>query len=424
MSFDDAILGFAVGWALVIIFVGVVLLLGNSASLRNTFVGKMRNSLLSLPANLGYLACLCVSGCNKQRASARYDRLSNYLLNQRNPVMQISYCVLVLPVMYQFHIKCIPYFETWPDRIFWSAYCALGLFSFLLASYAKPGVVGEPGTSAQDARFAADGILYATEGEDCRTCKVPRPARSKHCRLCGHCVRRYDHHCSWLNVDIGELNYRWFHMFLVVHWSLCGIGCWRCCRFVNSKIDWTELNWVRDPVTHEVVPYNFLHVLVIVAQQEPVILYIICFTAVVSGVLLGFWTYHMILVYRNTTNNEAMKIRDVLDYCQGLYNLKCTWTREVERIKQLPVEQRLGEVCEWRDITDAQVELYVQRPKFSDPQKIRELYLYYERLVDVENVKPRKARAKIQARLRKIYRKSFLSNINEVLFPTAWRKSK
>lgn len=31
----------------------------------------------------------------------------------------------------------------------------------------------------------------------CTKCQLVRPARAGHCRLCGRCVRRLDHHCVW-----------------------------------------------------------------------------------------------------------------------------------------------------------------------------------------------------------------------------------
>lgn len=31
----------------------------------------------------------------------------------------------------------------------------------------------------------------------CATCRVVRPPRAGHCRICGVCVRRLDHHCVW-----------------------------------------------------------------------------------------------------------------------------------------------------------------------------------------------------------------------------------
>jgi palmitoyltransferase len=38
--------------------------------------------------------------------------------------------------------------------------------------------------------------------------------RSKHCEDCKKCVRRYDHHCPWLEACVGEKNHKYFWMFL------------------------------------------------------------------------------------------------------------------------------------------------------------------------------------------------------------------
>mgnify|MGYP006421301021 CR=1 FL=1 len=48
----------------------------------------------------------------------------------------------------------------------------------------------------------------------CQSCAIARPLRSKHCSICGHCVARFDHHCGWLNADVGAGNYRWFLIFI------------------------------------------------------------------------------------------------------------------------------------------------------------------------------------------------------------------
>ncbi|XP_021254376.1 palmitoyltransferase ZDHHC23 isoform X3 [Numida meleagris] len=59
----------------------------------------------------------------------------------------------------------------------------------------------------------------------CAKCHLVRPARAGHCRLCGRCVRRLDHHCVWINSCVGEQNHQAFilALFFFMVTSLYGI---------------------------------------------------------------------------------------------------------------------------------------------------------------------------------------------------------
>jgi len=48
----------------------------------------------------------------------------------------------------------------------------------------------------------------------CRTCKIHRPPKSTHCKICGNCVEGFDHHCGFLDTCIGRYNYVYFVGFL------------------------------------------------------------------------------------------------------------------------------------------------------------------------------------------------------------------
>lgn len=42
------------------------------------------------------------------------------------------------------------------------------------------------------------------------------------------CVAKYDHHCAWINSDVGLNNYRYFMLFIVGHVVLCVYGTYLC----------------------------------------------------------------------------------------------------------------------------------------------------------------------------------------------------
>ncbi|KAH0625028.1 hypothetical protein JD844_033046 [Phrynosoma platyrhinos] len=63
------------------------------------------------------------------------------------------------------------------------------------------------------AKMLAVGPGEVTE-DWCTKCQLFRPARAGHCRICGRCVKRLDHHCVWINTCVGEQNHQAFVLAL------------------------------------------------------------------------------------------------------------------------------------------------------------------------------------------------------------------
>lgn len=65
------------------------------------------------------------------------------------------------------------------------------LVFFVLASWTDPGIVTPENVEQYSRQYRLDGVLY--QPRTCATCNIPKPARSKHCRVCNRYVLGLGH---------------------------------------------------------------------------------------------------------------------------------------------------------------------------------------------------------------------------------------
>ena len=56
--------------------------------------------------------------------------------------------------------------------------------------------------------------------EKCTGKETWKPQRAHHCRECGFCIFKMDHHCPWVNNCVGINNHLYFMLFLLSTLSL------------------------------------------------------------------------------------------------------------------------------------------------------------------------------------------------------------
>lgn len=71
--------------------------------------------------------------------------------------------------------------------------------------------------------------------EICSDCRIIKISRSRHCHQCHRCVKKFDHHCQWINNCIGGKNLGFFYTFISALWFNIIIGVWLCCTVLISK---------------------------------------------------------------------------------------------------------------------------------------------------------------------------------------------
>lgn len=215
----------------------------------------------------------------------------------------------------------------------------------MLYSLARNPALPPPTTSKKvsETTFCNSLSCRVGFGMTCDTCKLPKPSRSKHCSLCGHCVRRFDHHCPWINNDVAENTQRYFIGFLFVHAISCIWGALDLYAIMKQfLIDHHLWGW-QFRRGNRVIPLGVVEYLTLLTSFQLLPLFLFLFAVALAVVLVVFWGYVMTFAYSNLTMNDMNKIDEVLFYLDSigsvseLYSEAC---RIRDRLVQVSPQQK------------------------------------------------------------------------------------
>ncbi|GAV63236.1 zf-DHHC domain-containing protein [Cephalotus follicularis] len=317
--------------------------------------------------------------------------LESFCCDRPNPILQIIY-LAIIGTTYYFVAKSsfayIPgYYLSEVHRYLSLLGVGVGVLLFILTSFSDPGTVTAENVSQYLSVYTYDNIIY-TEKE-CYTCKITKPARSKHCGICGRCVARFDHHCGWMNNCIGERNTRYFLAFLLWHFLLCLYGTIAIGLVLAGRLK--ELRIVYILTVYYGVENSFRslapHIVQWLLGSFNTQILLMVFLAIVSLLMAGFFGYHANLCLTNKTTNETFKWEDYISWRKKISEARASAAALRSSISELSSDKKPPE-SKWK--------AYFRRSPLEDAEDV------------VKNNK---------------FDKGFVHNLFEIVFPYSTRRS-
>ncbi|XP_068663661.1 probable protein S-acyltransferase 17 isoform X1 [Aristolochia californica] len=305
------------------VLVVVSFLCGQWPIFEGTFIEKI-NYFITVGA-YDYLLRISEIACGSRGRNAVLS-VEHYCCQRSNPILQIIYMGIV--GMTYFFISTssfsyVPgYYVSEVHKFTSLVAVGVGVILFILTSFSDPGTVNNGNVSEYLSAYPYDNIIF-TEKE-CSTCKIPKPARSKHCSVCDRCIARFDHHCGWMNNCIGEKNTRYFMAFLLWHFCLCLYGAVILGLILAGELKDRKVVYILTVYYGIENSFSSLapHVVQWLLGSFNTQILLMVFLAVVSLLLAGFFGYHAHLCLTNTTTNETFKWQDYISWRRKLNEAK------------------------------------------------------------------------------------------------------
>ena len=221
-------------------------------------------------------------------------------------------------------------FIAWPAMTlcYWSYYKAC----YTDAGYLYKGMDKEKLKKALK-RYPFDNVMFADDAW-CRTCDIPKPARSKHCSLCNMCCERFDHHCVWLNSCVGLHNYKYFILFLFLHSMICIYGLVVGLLTAQHLIDEGDL-WNKAFVNAAGQRFrpDIWKIMGHLQVKHEAFSMVVFLCGIVTVMLIGFIGYHTYLINGGFTTNEKVRNYKILNFVEGKVTFMAKWAKAREEKK-------------------------------------------------------------------------------------------
>lgn len=191
------------------------------------------------------------------------------------------------------------YVKNYHKKLGYLVFC-LCVTSWRLACCVGPGNITEASMRKFD-NYEYDNLLYRKK--ICPTLHIRKLARSKYDRYTDQHVPRFDHYCTWLNQSIGEENYRFFLLFLVVHTGMCYYGSVIMFQLLWGKI--FESRLLTTVLMRRLIAFAY------VLSCHLIMSGLFLFLVGMSLFLTSFLGFHLYIISKGMTTNEFMKWREI-----------------------------------------------------------------------------------------------------------------
>jgi len=136
-------------------------------------------------------------------------------------VMVVFILFLCSSSFYLWATVYLPYYllenpDTWvPIHMTYAIFVSFtGIFTYLRALEVDPGFLRRRKAPATTELNKSEQETANPPKRICNFCNVEKPIGTRHCKICGRCVKRMDHHCPFIAGCVGVNNHHYLVMFL------------------------------------------------------------------------------------------------------------------------------------------------------------------------------------------------------------------